>query len=59
MHVSGQELRLVHFTPLEISATDVRRRVADGRSIRYLVPDEVIDYIQKHHLYAGEASQDE
>ena len=36
---------------LEISATDIRRRVAEGRSIRYLLPDAVSGYIYQHHLY--------
>jgi nicotinate-nucleotide adenylyltransferase len=36
---------------LEISATDIRRRVAEGRTIRYLLPNEVADYIHQHHLY--------
>ena len=39
-------------TPLvAISATDVRARVAGGRSIRYLVPADVEAYIQRHKLY--------
>ncbi|MBI1887814.1 MAG: nicotinate-nucleotide adenylyltransferase [Nitrosomonadales bacterium] len=36
---------------LEISATDIRRRVAEGRTIRYLLPDAVADYIHQHQLY--------
>ena len=36
---------------LEISASDIRRRVAEGRSIRYLVPDAVGEYVRKHRLY--------
>lgn len=36
---------------LQVSATDIRRRVAEGRSVRYLVPDAVADYIQKRGLY--------
>lgn len=36
---------------LPISATDLRRRVREGRSIRYLVPDAVADYIAKAGLY--------
>jgi len=36
---------------LPVSATDVRRRVRDGRSIRFLVPDAVADYIAKRGLY--------
>ena len=34
-----------------ISSTELRQRVANGRSIRYLVPDPVAAYIQEHRLY--------
>lgn len=36
---------------LPVSATDVRRRVKEGLSIRYLVPAAVADYIGKRGLY--------
>lgn len=36
---------------LEISATLIRSRVAEDRSIRYLLPNAVADYIHQHHLY--------
>lgn len=36
---------------LEISATAIRSRCMQDRSVRYLVPDAVADYIQSHHLY--------
>lgn len=38
---------------LEISSTLVRRRIAAGRSIRYLVPPAVRRYIDDHSLYRG------
>jgi nicotinate-nucleotide adenylyltransferase len=36
---------------VDISATEVRKRVAEGRSIRYLVPDSVRALIAAHDLY--------
>jgi nicotinate-nucleotide adenylyltransferase len=36
---------------LEISSTDIRRRCADGKSVRYLVPDAVVNHINTHSLY--------
>jgi len=35
----------------EVSSSEVRRRVAEGRTIRYLVPFEVEVYIARHGLY--------
>jgi nicotinate-nucleotide adenylyltransferase len=40
-----------HVTALDISATDIRARVRSGRSVRFLVPDVVRQYIQTHRLY--------
>ncbi|MCA1783161.1 MAG: nicotinate-nucleotide adenylyltransferase [Dermatophilaceae bacterium] len=37
---------------MAISSTDCRTRVADGDPVWYLVPDGVVQYINKHHLYA-------
>lgn len=39
-------------TPLDIAATDLRTRLHERRSVRYLLPDAVLSYIQQHHLYA-------
>ena len=36
---------------LPISGTNVRERIAAGRSVRYLVPDGVAEYIAKRGLY--------
>ncbi|GAA2991680.1 nicotinate-nucleotide adenylyltransferase [Microbacterium terrae] len=36
---------------LSISSTDCRERVERGHPVWYLVPDGVVQYIAKHHLY--------
>jgi nicotinate-nucleotide adenylyltransferase len=36
---------------MSISSTDCRMRVADGEPVWYLVPDGVVQYINKHRLY--------
>lgn len=36
---------------IDISATEIRKRIANGQSIRYLVPDKVHDLLIRHSLY--------
>lgn len=40
---------------LDVSATYIRYLLAANQSIRYLVPDQVLDYIQQHKLYCQNA----
>lgn len=47
---NGGVLELV-IPKLEISATLIRNRVAENRTIRYLLPNAVANYIHQHHLY--------
>jgi nicotinate-nucleotide adenylyltransferase len=37
---------------LPISSSEIRGRIRDGRNVRFLLPDEVIAYIEAHGLYA-------
>ena len=48
-----QQVELVHVAQLEISGQDIRRRVAEGRSIRYYVVPAVEHYIREHGLYVA------
>ena len=38
-------------TQMDISATEIRNRIMQGRSPRYLLPDAVITYIEEKNLY--------
>jgi len=38
-------------TQLDISASGIRQRLAEGRDIRYLLPDGVYELIQTQHIY--------
>lgn len=42
--------------PVDISSSDIRRRVAQGLSIHGLVPDAVEEYIKGHNLYQSQDS---
>ena len=52
-HLPGAASRvaLLDAPTLDISATEIRERVRQGRSIRYLVPDSVAQYIETQQLY--------
>jgi nicotinate-nucleotide adenylyltransferase len=43
----------VQVTRVDVSSTEVRRRVAAGQSIRYLVPEAVRAVIERERLYRG------
>lgn len=46
-------IEVLEVPALSISSTDVRRRAANGDPVWYLVPDGVVQYINKHKLYRG------
>ena len=52
--LSEKPADLIHLhaiTQLDISASQIRQRALRGQSLRYLLPDTVIDYINENHLY--------
>jgi nicotinate-nucleotide adenylyltransferase len=52
----GERARFFQMPPMGVSSTMIRRRVAAGQPIRYLVPDRVAHYIERHGLYGGAPS---
>jgi nicotinate-nucleotide adenylyltransferase len=49
--IPADRVTLVEIPALTISSTDCRQRAAAGEPVWYLVPDGVVQYIAKHHLY--------
>jgi nicotinate-nucleotide adenylyltransferase len=50
-HLPGDSVTLLDVPAMAISSSDCRDRVAAGRPVWYLVPDGVVQYINKHRLY--------
>lgn len=46
------KIRTFAMTPLGISSTQIRQLRQQGESVRYLLPDSVVDYIDQHLLYS-------
>ncbi|MFI5782107.1 nicotinate-nucleotide adenylyltransferase [Nocardia sp. NPDC051570] len=44
---------VIEIPALAISSSECRRRAAEGRPVWYLVPDGVVQYISKRHLYVS------
>lgn len=51
IHHTGTRIRFLTVTALDISASAIRQRVREGRSIRYLVPAAVEQYVTRSGLY--------
>ena len=47
----GADIRIMTFNRIDISSTEIRQRIKMGRSVRYLLPDECIEYICIKGLY--------
>ncbi|MFH2013050.1 MAG: nicotinate-nucleotide adenylyltransferase [Pseudomonadota bacterium] len=51
IHPSNFSLYFRDITNLDISSSVVRKRIKENRSVRYFLPEKVIEYIQGHGLY--------
>ncbi len=50
-HLPDGSVTLIEVPAMAISSTGCRQRVREGRPVWYLVPDGVVQYISKRHLY--------
>ena len=49
----GADIRILQFRNLDISSTDIRARFKTGRSVRYLLPDSVIEFACLKNIFNG------
>lgn len=47
----GAMLTILDAPLLQLSATQIRRNIGEGKSIRYMVPDKVLDEIERSNYY--------
>lgn len=51
LRIYEDSIHILDNSMIEISSTMIRKLVSNGKSIRYLTPDVVIEYIKKNKLY--------
>jgi nicotinate-nucleotide adenylyltransferase len=54
--IPADRVTMVEIPALAISSSDCRERNRRGEPVWYLVPDGVVQYIAKHHLYTKDQS---
>ena len=57
--VGARAVRYLDMPLIQVSSSNIRRRVREGVPIRYLVPDKVVEYIATNELYGGQGSRKE
>jgi nicotinate-nucleotide adenylyltransferase len=50
-HLPVDAVTMIDVPAMAISSSDCRERIREGRPVWYLVPDGVVQYINKHRLY--------
>lgn len=51
MEKYGADIRILEFPYIDISSTDIRNRIASGKSVKYMLHDSTLNYIEKNKLY--------
>lgn len=52
------DVRILPARFIDLSSSEIRSRAASGKSIRYMLPDKVIDYIDKNQLYREKSDRE-
>jgi nicotinate-nucleotide adenylyltransferase len=49
----GANVKIVHAPMLDISSSNIRKWIQEGKSVRYMVPDAIWKYIAENNYYKG------
>ena len=52
------DIKILPANRIDISSTKIRQLIREGKSVRYMLPDQIIRFIQKNHLYRQEISSE-
>lgn len=52
------DIKILPANRIDISSTKIRQLIREGKSVRYMLPDQIIRFIQKNHLYWQEISSE-
>jgi len=55
--LKNEVLKICIVPEIAISSREIRKRIKEGKSIHYLVPDTVREYIRKHQLYTSKPNR--
>lgn len=55
----GADIRILQYKNIEISSSDIRARIMTGRSVRYMLPESVIEFASLKNIYNGIAASNE
>lgn len=53
------DITLLHVSHVDISSSMIREKIAKGRSVRYMLPEKVREYIMKNHFYEKKDIQEQ
>lgn len=51
-------IRILPARRIDISSSDIRNLISEGKSVRYMLPNQVIKFIEKNHLYMKNEDED-
>jgi nicotinate-nucleotide adenylyltransferase len=55
----GADVRILQYKNIDISSSDIRARIMTGRSVRYMLPESVIEFASLKNIYNGIKTSDE